>query len=274
MMICSSWCDSWSIESLRVVGFVVKLDASNGFFGCEWAGKPYGNPLIENMMNFQNDLMLNTSTLPAQSFVSEDAGNIPSARARVLGGGSSLIAGFFTYSSPEYVASMGWDGKLVNESYTWVTPIIAEIPELQIFQSTAKAGLLEAGVVHDNGGTFQHLISTKVGGSIFDHTGRRHTAADLLQYSNPDRATVLLWANTQRVLFDLSNVLSILCRIRHAGPHLWHYLSVKLPQQTPHIFPCNAWNHIVYFIQVSWATVFCVIIATVLLLFLRRCTRD
>jgi hypothetical protein len=30
------------------------------------------------------------------------------------------------------------------------------------------------------------------------------------------------------VLFDLSNVLSILCRIRHAGPHLWHYLSVKL----------------------------------------------
>ncbi|CAK9863147.1 unnamed protein product [Sphagnum jensenii] len=105
---------------------------------------------------------------------------------------------------------MGWDGKLVNESYTWVTPIIAEIPELQIFQSTAKAGLLEAGVVPDNGGTFQHLISTKVGGSIFDHTGRRHNAADLLQYSNPDRTTVLLWANTQRVLFDLSNVLSIL----------------------------------------------------------------
>jgi hypothetical protein len=28
-----------------------------------------------------------------------------------------------------------------------VTPIIAEIPELQIFQSTAKAGLQEAGVV-------------------------------------------------------------------------------------------------------------------------------
>jgi choline dehydrogenase len=115
---------------------------------------------------------------------------------------------------------MGWDGKLVNESYTWVTPIIAEILELQIFHSTAKAGLLEAGVVHDNGGTLQHLIGTKVGGSIFDHTGRRHTAADLLQYSNPDRTTVLLWANTQRVLFDLSNVLSILCRIRHAGPHL------------------------------------------------------
>jgi choline dehydrogenase len=176
--------------------------------------------LIENMTNFPNDLMLNTSISPAQSFVSEDAGKIPSGRARVLGGGSSLNAGFFTYSSPEYVASMGWDGKLVNESYTWVTPIIAGIPELQIFQSTAKAGLLEAGVVPDNGGTFQHLICTKVGGSIFDHTGRRHTAADLLQYSNPDRTTVLLWANTQRVLFDLRNVLSILCRIRHAGPHL------------------------------------------------------
>jgi choline dehydrogenase len=165
-------------------------------------------------------LLLNTSTLPAQSFVSEDAGNIPSARARVLGGGSSLNAGFFTYSNPEYVASMGWIGKLVNESYTWVTPIIAEISELQIFQSTAKSGLLEAGVVPDNGGTFQHLIGTKVGGSTFDQTGRRHTAADLLQYSIPDRTNVLLWANTQRMLIDLRNVLSILCRIRYAGPHL------------------------------------------------------
>lgn len=122
-----------------------ELDASNGFFGCEWSGKPYGNPLIENMTNFQNDLMLNTSTSPAQSFVSEDAGNIPSARARVLGGGSSLIAGFFTYSSPEYVASMGWDGKLVNESYTWVTPIIAEIPELQNLSEHRKSRITGSG---------------------------------------------------------------------------------------------------------------------------------
>jgi hypothetical protein len=30
------------------------------------------------------------------------------------------------------------------------------------------------------------------------------------------------------MLIDLRNVLSILCRIRCAGPHLWHYLSVKL----------------------------------------------
>ncbi len=59
----------------------------------------------------------------------------------------------------------------------------------------------------DNGGTFEHLIGTKIGGSPFDDTSRGHTAADLLQYANPDRITVLLWANTQRVLFNKSNAV-------------------------------------------------------------------
>ncbi|CAM6055556.1 unnamed protein product [Sphagnum tenellum] len=62
--------------------------------------------------------------------------------------------------------------------------------------------------VPDNGGTFEHLIGTKIGGSPFDDTSRGHTAADLLQYENPDRITVLLWANTQRVLSNKSNAVS------------------------------------------------------------------
>ncbi len=59
----------------------------------------------------------------------------------------------------------------------------------------------------DNGGTFEHLIGTKIGGSPFDDTSRGHTTADLLHYANPDRITVLLWANTQRVLFNENNAV-------------------------------------------------------------------
>jgi choline dehydrogenase len=61
--------------------------------------------------------------------------------------------------------------------------------------------------VPDNGGTFEHLIGKKIDGSPFDDTNRGHTAADLLQYANPDRITVLLWANTQRVRFNKSNTV-------------------------------------------------------------------
>ncbi len=166
------------------------------------SGTPYGNPLVEDETEFLIDLAIDTPTSASQTFVSEEG--IPNERARVLGGGSSLNAGFFSYASPDYVRSVGWNSTLVNESYAWVTPMVAALPELQTFQRAARAGLLEVGVVPDNGRTFQHLIGTKVGGSSFDSSGRRHTAADILRYANPDRITVLLWANTQRVLFTES----------------------------------------------------------------------
>ncbi len=166
------------------------------------SGTPYGNPLVEDEREFFIDLAVDTPTSASQTFVSEDG--IPNERARVLGGGSSLNAGFFSYASPDYVRSVGWNSTLVNESYAWVTPMVAALPELQTFQRAARAGLLEVGVVPDNGRTFQHLIGTNVGGSSFDSSGRRHTAADILRYADPDRITVLLWANTQRVLFTES----------------------------------------------------------------------
>ncbi|KAM0904813.1 hypothetical protein ACQ4PT_017800 [Festuca glaucescens] len=52
---------------------------------------------------------------PAQRFVSEDG--VVNARARVLGGGSCLNAGFYTRASGEYVRAAGWDARLVNASY-------------------------------------------------------------------------------------------------------------------------------------------------------------
>lgn len=95
----------------------------------------------------------------------------------------------------------GWEGKLVNESYEWVEKVVAFEPPMGEWQSAVKGGLLEAGVLPDNGFTYDHLYGTKVGGTIFDHQGHRHTAADLLTYANPHNLTVLLYATAHRILF-------------------------------------------------------------------------
>lgn len=61
--------------------------------------------------------------------------------------------------------------------------------------------MLEAGVTPDNGKTYEHLIGTKEGGSLFDDNGHRHSAADLLSYANPNNLDVLIWASVQKILF-------------------------------------------------------------------------
>eukprot|EP01018_Ginkgo_biloba_P012634 Gb_38452 [translate_table: standard] len=45
------------------------------------------------------------------------------------------------------------------------------------------------------------MYGTKVGGTIFDDDGYRHTAADLLEYADPHKLTVLLHATVHRVRF-------------------------------------------------------------------------
>lgn len=57
-----------------------------------------------------------------------------------------------------------------------------------------------------NGQTYEHLIGTKVGGSLFDSNGHRHTAADLLTYANPNNIDVYLYATAQTLLFADSTV--------------------------------------------------------------------
>ena len=54
-----------------------------------------------------------------------------------------------------------------------------EPEELRNWQSSVRDGLLEAGVDPYNGFS---LVGTKIGGSTFDGSGRRHSAADLLNY--------------------------------------------------------------------------------------------
>ncbi|ONK59221.1 uncharacterized protein A4U43_C08F4220 [Asparagus officinalis] len=109
--------------------------------------------------------------------------------------------GFYTRASRSYIQNAGWDGILAGEAYRWVERVVAFRPEMRRWQSAVRDGLLESGVRPYNGFTYEHLYGTKVGGTIFDAEGRRHTAADLLQYARPQAITVLLHATVSRILF-------------------------------------------------------------------------
>jgi choline dehydrogenase len=67
----------------------------------ERGGSPYGNPNITNLSAFGVALSDTSPSSPAQRFISEDG--VINSRARVLGGGSCLNAGFYTRASPRYV---------------------------------------------------------------------------------------------------------------------------------------------------------------------------
>ncbi|CAI9755403.1 unnamed protein product [Fraxinus pennsylvanica] len=165
----------------------------------ERGGSPYGNPNITNLGAFGKALADLSHSSPSQRFISEDG--VISARARVLGGGSCLNAGFYSRAAPRYVNDAGWEGRLVNESYRWVEKKVAFEPPMKQWQNAVKDGLLEVGVHPYNGFTYDHLPGTKVGGTIFDVNGHRHTAADLLQYANPSGLTLLLHASVHKILF-------------------------------------------------------------------------
>lgn len=95
-----------------------------------------------------------------------------------------------------------WDPQLVKESYEWVERKVVFEPEVLAWQQAVKDGLLEAGVSPDNGFTYEHIYGTKVGGSIFDRNGKRHTAADLLEYAEPSNITVYLNATVHKIIFE------------------------------------------------------------------------
>lgn len=166
----------------------------------ERGGVPFANVNVSFMENFHLSLADLSSTSVSQFFASEDG--VLNSRARVLGGGSSINAGFYTRASTKYVQDVGWDSKLVNESYPWIENQIVHQPDLAPYQKAVRDGLLEVGVSPFNGFTYDHIYGTKVGGTIFDRFGRRHTAAELLGSANPEKLSVLVHATVQRVVFD------------------------------------------------------------------------
>ncbi|KAJ9174273.1 hypothetical protein P3X46_017314 [Hevea brasiliensis] len=154
----------------------------------ERGGSPYGNPLVSSKMYYV-----------AQSFISKDG--VMGHRGRVLGGSSAINGGFYSRASDEFVEKVGWDRELVKECYEWVESKIFSKPELTIWQSVVEFGLLEAGFLPYNGLSWEHVEGTKIGGTMFDEFGIRHTSADLLGVGNPENITILLTATVQNIIF-------------------------------------------------------------------------
>ncbi|KAH9713392.1 protein HOTHEAD [Citrus sinensis] len=166
----------------------------------ERGGVPFSDVNVSFLQNFHMTLADTSPQSASQYFISTDG--VLNARARVLGGGSSINAGFYTRASSQY--RMGWDAKLVNESFPWVERQIVHQPKQEGWQKALRDSLLDVGVSPFNGFTYDHIYGTKIGGTIFDRFGRRHTAAELLASANPQKITVLIRATVQKIVFDTS----------------------------------------------------------------------
>ncbi|XVE90597.1 hypothetical protein DITRI_Ditri20bG0090600 [Diplodiscus trichospermus] len=165
----------------------------------ERGGSPYVNTTKIRIENFISTLVDTSPYSFSQAFISEDG--VPNYRARVLGGGTVINAGFYSRAETFFLKQTGLDEALANDSYRWVEKKLVYKPVVLQWQSAVRNGLLEAGVLTDDGFTYDHIIGTKTGGTILDRNGNRHTAADLLEYANPRRIKVYLHAVVQRIIF-------------------------------------------------------------------------
>ncbi|CAN1267401.1 (R)-mandelonitrile lyase-like, partial [Linum perenne] len=165
----------------------------------ERGGSPYNNTNITDVSNFVSTISDTSPDSPSQIFVSEDG--VYNTRARVLGGGSAIGAGYYSHAEPRYVRRAGWDEELVRRSYEWVEWKVGFEPQVKQWQSAVREALVEIGVQPNNGFTYAHDYGTKIGGTIFDEMGRRHSAADLLEYARPRNIRVYLHATVIKILF-------------------------------------------------------------------------
>ncbi|GLT66257.1 hypothetical protein SLA2020_386310 [Shorea laevis] len=165
----------------------------------ERGGSPYGNPFLDREYYGYPLIQADEFSSVAQQFTPSDG--VRNYRGRVLGGTSAINAGFYSRASKDFVDRAKWENDLVEEAYKWVESKIVFEPELTPWQSVVKLGLLEAGVVPYNGYSLEHIEGTKIGGSIFDVWGKRHTSADLLGAGNPKNITVLLNATVKNIIF-------------------------------------------------------------------------
>ncbi|XP_059445715.1 protein HOTHEAD-like [Corylus avellana] len=170
----------------------------------ERGGSPYGNPLVLDKKYYGFSLIQTDDyTSVAQSFISKDG--VMNSRGRVLGGSSAINFGFYSRASERFINKVGLDKELVTEAYEWVESRIVSKPELTLWQTVAEFGLLEAGILPYNGFSLEHIEGTKVGATLFDEFGIRHTSADLLEAGNPENITVLLNATVKNVIFCNEN---------------------------------------------------------------------
>ncbi|KAM0844470.1 hypothetical protein ACQ4PT_057032 [Festuca glaucescens] len=177
----------------------------------ERGGAPAEFPALATAGGFVRTLALADpspeSDAPAQGFSSEDG--VANVRARVLGGGTAINAGFYSRAHPDWFYGHGegaevpdWDMHLVNASYEWVEQELTFQPEVHGWQAAVRAALLEANVTPWNGFTVDHVTGTKIGATTFDASGRRHSAADLLAFARPGRLRVAVRATVTRIIIN------------------------------------------------------------------------
>ncbi|CAN0891630.1 (R)-mandelonitrile lyase-like, partial [Linum grandiflorum] len=165
----------------------------------ERGGSPYNNTNITNVANFVSTISDTSPDSPSQTFVSEDG--VYNTRARVLGGGSAIGAGFYSRAEANFIRRTGWDQELVRRSYEWVEWKVGFEPEVKQWQTAVREGMVETGIGPYNGFTYAHDYGTKIGGTTFDMMGQRHSAADLLEYARPRNIKVYLHATVTKILF-------------------------------------------------------------------------
>ncbi|KAK7391098.1 hypothetical protein VNO78_19458 [Psophocarpus tetragonolobus] len=183
--------------------------------------------------NFINSLLDISPSSFFQQFISKD--EVFNVRARVLGGGSVMNAGFYSRASS--------------------SKVVFEPPMLQ-WQSTVRDALLEVGVLPYNGFTFDHLHGTKVGATIFYNEGNRHTAADLLEYADPKMISVYIHATVQKILFKYNTekrrpqaygvIFKDALGVMHRA-----YLSAKSKNEI--ILSAGSWNQSGFGSALGWA---------------------
>lgn len=176
------------------------LSANYSVLLLERGGSPYDNINVTDVQNFGLYFLDNSSSSPSQEFIVEGVVN---SRPRVLGGGTAINAGFYSRGEAKFnLEAKLTDEDLILDSYEWAEKVMVSEPVVREWQSALHDALLEAGVTPDNGFTYDHIVGTKVGGTLFDQLGKRHSAADLLQYANPEALSVFLYASVHKILFN------------------------------------------------------------------------
>ncbi|TXG56513.1 hypothetical protein EZV62_017826 [Acer yangbiense] len=167
----------------------------------ERGDSPYGNPLVTDIKYYGFSLLQTDEfSSIAQSFISKDG--VTNHRGRVLGGSSAINGGFYSRARDNFVKMAGWDEGLVKEAYEWVESKVVFTPQLTPWQTAVECGLLEARILPYNGFSLEHLKGTKLGGTVFDEWGKRHTSADLLESGNRKNIMVLLNTTVKNIIFD------------------------------------------------------------------------
>ncbi|GJZ81762.1 (R)-mandelonitrile lyase-like protein [Tanacetum coccineum] len=157
-----------------------------------------------------NVINIHEKSSPAQAFTSEDG--IENARGNVLGSGSMINFGIYSRADDYFYQRSGIerDMRSVEKAYEWVEDSVVSVPErLNTWQTSTLYALLEAGLIPSNGFSVEHLLGTKVSGSTFDNSGRKHGAVELLNKGHPDNLRIVVHATVDRITFSRSKLLGL-----------------------------------------------------------------